>query len=261
MISWCGSFDPKQQWAIAPQAPLSGILTLSQTQQILDYASPRPRGRVRLPAESHIEIQADRDSTTVTESLKGRSTAIAAIGFAIFVLIVLLCVIVSLVQDWYVHPGNGLVEPVFMSIVWLAEATLGVFVLDQTYRRTVLRVRDGELTLIFSALFSRTRQHCWPIEEIGELRVELTQSGPDAASLAELQIRPAHDVCVHLFTDHRELDVQHIAAVIVNALNGEHELPAAREPKISAPDEAVFNLLLKKTRALRQSDQSKHIAE
>jgi hypothetical protein len=232
---------------------------LSEPQRILDYASPRPRGRVRLPAESHIEIQSDRDSTTITESLKGRATAIAAIIFAVFVLIVLLGVISAQTWYWYDHPGAGLFVPVFLSALWLAEAVLGVFVLDQTYRRTVLRVRDGELTVIFSGLFSPTRSHHWPLEDIGELRVELTQFGPEMAPLAELQIRPSTDVSVHLFTDHREMEVQHIQVVLVRALNGEHDVPIAPQPAAAFPDAATFNRLLRTTRTLRDADQAKRI--
>jgi hypothetical protein len=234
---------------------------LPEQQFILDYASPRPRGRVRLPAESRIEIQGDRDSTTIIESLKGKETAIAAIIFAVFVLMVLLVAIVAEWPTMVRQHRDALVLPVTLCVLWIAEATVGVLVLDQTYRTTILRVRDGELALIFRGLFSRTKEHHWPIGEIGELRVETTQSGPGIEPLAELQIRPARDVSVHLFTDHREMEVQHIAGVITRALSGEHNIPFSSQSIIVTPDEATFNRLLSTKRLLREVDRANRIGD
>ena len=119
---------------------------MAQPQLILDYASPAPRGRMRLPVRSEIRITADGDSTTIRETLQGRA-AIAAIVFAVFVLIVLLGAIASQLTDWHKQWQTLPILPAFLAALWLTEATLGVFVLDQTYRKTVIRVCDSELTL------------------------------------------------------------------------------------------------------------------
>ena len=124
---------------------------MSDPELILDYASPRRRGGMRLPVESQIQITYDRDSTTVSESLKGRNSAIVAIIFAVFVLSVLLNSIVSELMLWRSHPAGGPEVSILLSVLWCTEATLGIFVLDRTYRRTVIRVSDGEMKITFSA--------------------------------------------------------------------------------------------------------------
>src|SRR3954453_4831006 len=51
-------------------------------QPILDYASPRPHGKVRLPARSVLEVRSDADSVEVVERLAGKFGAIAAVLFS-----------------------------------------------------------------------------------------------------------------------------------------------------------------------------------
>jgi hypothetical protein len=143
--------------------------------------------------------------------------------------------------------------------LWLAEAAIGVLVLDQTYRKTVLRVGGEEMRLVLRGLFSGERRHAWSIAEIGALRVESTQAIVGAPPLAELQIHPSHDLCVHLFTDHHEDQVKQIANIIAWAMKGEHPLPAASEPAVAVPDEATFNRLLGRTRTLRDSDRARRL--
>src|SRR6186997_1492171 len=64
---------------------------MSEPAPILDYASPRPRAKVRLPARSVLDLQYDRSAgeARVVETLTGKGEAIAALGFAGFVMVVL----------------------------------------------------------------------------------------------------------------------------------------------------------------------------
>jgi hypothetical protein len=226
---------------------------LPKPQLILDYASPRPRSRLRLPVESRIEITSDQDSTTITETLQSRGRAIGAIIFAVFVLIILLGTIVSEVMEWRTHRAQDPTVAVLLSMLWGLEAALGIIVLDQTYRRTVVRVHDGELTLVFSALVSPVRRHCWGVNELGELQIVSTQSGPGVIPLAELQIRPGPDIWIHLFTDHHETEVRQITAVITRALKGEHDLPVATPAVIAGPDGGSVHHLAQTQRTAREA--------
>ena len=232
---------------------------MSEGELILDYASPRPRGKVRLPSKSYLTIEHDRDTTTVTESLRGKTSAVVAMIFAAFVMGVLLLVIVGLLTAYQRNPqDNLLVEAIVLIVLELIEGSVGVVVLDQTYRKTVVRVRDGEMTLIFSALLTRTRWHHWPIDEVGTLNVQSTQSGAGLPTLAELRIQPARDVSVHLFTDHREVDVLHIAALLRAALAGE-TISMPPQAVSTVPDAATFDRLMQTHRTLREIDRSKRI--
>jgi hypothetical protein len=177
---------------------------------------------MRLPVDSRIAITSDRDSTTVTETLKWRQGTIIAIIFAGIVLSVLSTDIVSDLMVWRRHPADGLTSPMVLSAFWLLEAALGVMVLDQICRQTMIRICDSEVTLVLSALVSPTRRYCWPVQQVGELHIVFTQSGPNVTALAELQFCPASDTSIHLFTDHREAEVRQIAGVISRALKGEH---------------------------------------
>ncbi len=230
---------------------------------ILDYASPRPRGKVRLPAESKLDIRGDKESLQIIETLKGRSRALAAITFGVFVLIVIGLACGYSARMAYLRPSRyGLESPIILGTLWLAEAVLAVIVLNQTYRSTIVRVQDSELILQFKGLFSGTRTYRWPVSEIGEIRVEPTQLGAGMAALAELQIRPTYEVSVHLFTDHRMSEVQMLAVSIQSAVRGEFAPPAtvAVLAELAGPDEAVMNRLMERHRQQREADRARRIS-
>jgi hypothetical protein len=146
-----------------------------QPAPILDYASPRPRGKVRLPARSVLHLQRDpaRGETRVIEALEGKAQATAALIFAAFVLIVMIATMYpELAKMFRERAPNPLV--VILGPLWIVEAGLMVAVINNTWRKTVLIARgDAGLSLAFSSLFRRMAYQ-WPAHRIGQIRVVVT---------------------------------------------------------------------------------------
>src|SRR3954454_13649736 len=63
---------------------------------ILDYASPRPQGRVRLPSRSRLDVVRDRHEVTITETLSGKDSALFGVAVAVVTLAVLPAVMYAL---------------------------------------------------------------------------------------------------------------------------------------------------------------------
>lgn len=229
---------------------------------ILDYASPRPRRRLRLPARSVIDVQVDPfgRGVTIVEKLQGIPEAIAGMGFAVFVLIVVGAVAYSsLRHEWLkhhaIHPMGAL-----LGGFWLAELLVLLIVIDRTWRRTTLEARDGRVTLRFKGLFG-TREHRWPFEEIADLDVVATQEAVGVYALAELRFRATDDVPVHLFTDHRAEEIVRIQSILSRVLAGEAP-PATSSGGIDAtpgiamepPDGKTVSRLVDVRKSLRQRE-------
>src|ERR1700733_68631 len=100
---------------------------------ILDYASPRKRVRLRLPAKSRIRCQISTGRLTIIESLDGQGGAIGAIVFAVFMLIYM-GLLIAFVRG---------AAP--MAILWILEAVVLVMVVHQTWRKTLLTVTAEEV--------------------------------------------------------------------------------------------------------------------
>src|SRR3954466_11257351 len=137
---------------------------------ILDYASPRPRRKLRLPAKSVLDVRVDPDGLgiTIVERLAGVPQAVVGIVFAVFVLLVVgFTAFLSLRTQWVKHHG---IDPpgVILAVLWVVELTLLFLVIDRTWRRTILTARDRRLILRFIGPFN-TREHRWPFEEVADL--------------------------------------------------------------------------------------------
>src|SRR3954468_13625770 len=81
---------------------------VTEPSPILDYASPRPRRKLRLPAKSVLDVRVDPDGLgiTIVERLAGIPEAVAGILFAVFVLLVVgLTSFLSLRAQWVKHHG------------------------------------------------------------------------------------------------------------------------------------------------------------
>jgi hypothetical protein len=206
---------------------------MSQPQLVLDYASPRKRGKVRLPARSALEVTQDaRDGRVcVVETLAGRAGAIMAIVFGVFVAVVAGSGAVSETL-WVLrhrHYPIDFLPPIIMTVTALAELVLGVFVIRNTWRQTTLTADRERVTLTFTApLQSRWRRE-WTCEEIGEVALVSTQAEMDAIRLAELRLRP-RGLLINLFTDHRESELKDIADRLNRAIKGEGPPPVDAQP-------------------------------
>jgi hypothetical protein len=185
---------------------------------ILDYASPRARGKLRLPSKSVLEVREDRGGVTVTETLSGRGEAVGAIVFAVITLLMLAGTGMSQLRQLRNFEADGMVV-CFIGAVWLAELTVLLAVINNTWRRTVLTAGADGFALHFLAPFSK-RHYAWPRDRIEDVRVVRTSEASSlhmwggASSLGELLLLPVGERAVALFTDHREGELQGIAQVM-----------------------------------------------
>lgn len=232
----------------------------SDPSPILDYASPRPRRRLRLPAKSVLDVRVDPDGlgVTIVEKLAGVPEAVAGMIFAVFVLVVAgATASINLRIAWVKH---HLIDPfgVMLAVFWALELTLLILVIDRTWRRTILEARDGRLTLRFSGLFG-TREHRWPFDHVGEIAVAPTQEAIGAYALAELRFRATDDVTVHLYTDHRADEVLAIQSLLSRILSHEPAVVAQLAQPAAAiatepPDGKTVSRLVDVRKTMRQRE-------
>jgi hypothetical protein len=194
---------------------------MSDPQLILDYASPRKRRRVRLPARSVLTLNHGvGGSVTVVEQLKGEAPgAVFATAFALFVAWTAGSVTVGQTK-WVLrhrHTTGDFVVLAILAAAVVAELLLAALIIRNTWRRTTLSADADGLTLEFAAPFMRRRRHHWPREDVQDVALSVTQMQADAEGLGEIQIRATGTV-VHLFTDHRVVELEPIERELDRAL-------------------------------------------
>jgi hypothetical protein len=228
---------------------------MSEPQLILDYASPRKRGKVRLPAQSVLEVTQDaRDgSVRIVETLAGRVVAIMAIVFGVFVAAV---AGFGAVREtlWVLHHRHYPIDflpPMIMALAAIAELVLGVFVIRNTWRHTTLTADRDRVTLAFTGPMQSPWRREWTCEEIGEVALVPTQAETDAIRLAELRLRP-RGLLINLFTDHRESELKDIAERLNRAIKGEMPPPvdSQRVQEVHVPDPQTLQRLRGKRQEL-----------
>src|SRR5688500_4694799 len=231
-----------------------------QPQPILDYASPRKRGNVRLPAKSVLTVTHGPDgSVRVVERLEGQvSAAVFASAFGLFVACVAVAGVVHETR-WILRHRHGLLEVMLVGILTfsaLAELVLAGLVVRNTWRRTTLTADTARVTLEFIAPFMRRWYRTWELAEVQGVVLLLTQGGADAVRLAELQVRVPGSI-VHLFTDHRANELETIERKLKRAMTG---APPEVEPlkaqpvlqlEVPPPDPQTFLRLRERREGLR----------
>lgn len=169
---------------------------------ILDYASPRKRSALRLPATSRLAVRADDGRFTVEESLSGQVAALAALLFGAFVLFVITFPVIDGVYDLHRHRiRNDFTQAYIFGVLWLAEAATMVGVLQQTWRRTVLAVEYDEVRLAFLSPLRR-RRYRWSGSDIADVFIVQTAETDRRVPLGEVVLTRAVGGEVRLFTDH-----------------------------------------------------------
>jgi hypothetical protein len=166
---------------------------------ILDYAGPRPRGKpARLPAASILSWRWDRDGRRldVVETLAGKAEALAAIAFAVFVLVVLGAMTISIFGRRY-DPSAA-----FPGTVWLLEFGLMLAVINNTWRRTELWATPEGIGLRFWAPLLPRREHWWSRVQVSDVIVARTTMSRGGESLFELELRGVDAPSAQLFTGH-----------------------------------------------------------
>jgi hypothetical protein len=192
-------------------------------QPILDYASPRPRGKVRLPAQSLLDVRVDVDSVVVIERLTGKFGAIAAVLFSGTTVTLLLSL---LWKEIFRAMWRGNIGPALFGLTLPAAGyVLIALVINNTWRRTILSANADGVRLRFFAPLGGSRRYAWEADQIEAVRVEsndpkaplgidLVRSG----TLAELQVHPTGGAVAHLFTDHEAFRLVPIAEAVMRAI-------------------------------------------
>jgi hypothetical protein len=190
---------------------------------ILDYASPRPRGKLRLPANSDLSMRAIAGGVEILETLKGKASAYGALGFGAFVLWPLSA---TLYETWRLAlRREQFGEWLFCALVicmMLALLVTMILVVNETWRKTIARADAEGLSVHFRALLRR-RDYRWPRQYVGDVRVVATQDSTDAPPLGEIEIHLVDQPLIKLFTDHLRPKLVEIARVMREALGVEPE--------------------------------------
>lgn len=207
---------------------------MSDPSPILDYASPRKRGKVRLPAESTLTYDVGEGEVTIVERLRGLGNAYGAIAFAGAILA---WDAAWLVTELLNRRGNWVPVALVLSFLCALIVSVLVPVILQTWRRTTLHARDGQLTLSFGSLLGEKR-FVWSRDEL-TMRVAVTFMQDQGPTLGELQLHPSGGRDVLLLTDHRIAEVQKIHDLLSDALEGKPvALAHAAPPREINPDHA-----------------------
>jgi hypothetical protein len=164
-------------------------------------------------------MRQDAEGITVIERLAAKGRAVFAIALAGVTLVTLP---VSVLNSLFYHPNhklgiNDLLLPLLLGGLWVVEVVLIVVVVNNTWRKTILRVGPDGIVLSFASPFG-TRKHDWLPSQIADVRAAPMPGGSPGYALAELQIYPGADLTVHLFTDHEERQLTWLAGAISKIL-------------------------------------------
>jgi hypothetical protein len=184
---------------------------LSASSLILDYASPRKRGRLRLPSRSVLDVVRDEPGRVlVIEKLKGKGEAIGAIAFALF----MLAYMGALMWAERKHGAQWVLGP-----FWIIEATLIVLVVHQTWRKTMFEVNVDQVRLRFRSPIWR-QAHAWRASDVIDVASVVTgDSRRSRRPVAELRIRSVDGGELRLFTDHPQGEIDELASAIRDVLD------------------------------------------
>jgi hypothetical protein len=195
---------------------------------LLDYASPRKRLKLRMPAKSILDICHDDGRVSVIERLKGRGEAIGAMCFAGFMLLYMAALMVAERR----HGAAWVLGP-----FWIAEASVFMLVIHQTWRKTLLVVTPESVSLRFTSPLTRSAFE-WPVMHVGDVLAVVTANPGSTRPLAELRLRFTTGGEAQLFTDHPAAEINDLAEAIRNVLEPQTATPppelAARDPTAEA---------------------------
>lgn len=197
---------------------------------IIDYASPRPQGRYRLPSLSRLDVVADRDGLTITEVLEGKASAYAGMAVGVFTLLLLPTMAYLMIAPMFGRARSPdaaevIVVAALYGGLWVADLVVLLMVVNNTWRRTILRARDRTLSLEFIAPFTQ-RRYAWPFDQIVDLYLDRIPDLRFVNPHVELVFRAADGQSVRLFADHREPELEAVVRALYEALAGPAGTPA-----------------------------------
>jgi hypothetical protein len=187
---------------------------------ILDYASPRKRSRFRLASGSLLDCQWEGEALVVRESLAGQEQAKMSIWVTAGMLAISLWLVWS---EWTKTPIGMLIF--VLGVIAVAIGLVPV-VIQQSWRETLLLLRDGTMRLTMGGPLAR-RRFSWRFDQVQAVRLIGTQMQEGAPVLGEIEILADGSPPIRLYTDHSEPLLARIGEEIHRALRGES--PAAGE--------------------------------
>ena len=213
---------------------------------ILDYASPRKRGRLRLPAVSRLAVAFEGDRVTVEESLAGQTgAAAAALVFGLITTAAAASAAVACGYDFRHHHWFHDWQPALVpALLAAAEFGLMVAVVQQTWRRTVLTAEYDDLRLAFLSPLHR-RRYRWTGNDIADVVVVNVANADTGMPLGEVLITRVGGGDVRLFTDHGALCLGGIARAAHDMLRNGHAdplpkaAPSGRSGRLSTASEPL----------------------
>jgi hypothetical protein len=180
---------------------------------VLDYASPHTHGAARLPARSVLTYQRTADGgVIVLETLTGKSGAIGAMVFSGLSLALLMIASIAAGLPWQAMFGPGAFA--------LAGAIVMGMVVNQTWRRTILRGTSAGIELSFLSPLQRARLMQWPADQVHAVMPVYTADErlDDEAARGELNIVISRGPLLRLFTGHAHAEMAWIADCIRMAM-------------------------------------------
>lgn len=189
---------------------------------ILDYSSPRPHGRIRLPSRSRIELLPDADGVIVHEWLAAKGQALIAMGFSAASFVILIFVYVSSELGraqgrFRMDLGSIVFFGVVVVLVTIGGIVVMAMVINNTWQHTFLEARRDSVILRFRAPFGAERFE-WNASEVEAIRLESTTTAADRNHLGEIELHIAARPLVKLFTDHPYRDLETIERALRQAL-------------------------------------------
>jgi hypothetical protein len=186
---------------------------VERPQLVLDYASPRPRVKLRLAANSILRHEmVDDGRCVITEALAGKQSAVLGVAFAAFVLGNIPVQLLNEPTLTLKRSGDVLGFLCFLAIAMVA---LSLRIVHNTWRRTVLSADRRRVEVIFTGPLTPTRRYSAPPASLEKIEVAAMDAD---ARLGELRIAPLDGAELHLFTDHPFADVHRLAQSIAAAL-------------------------------------------
>ena len=178
--------------------------------QIIDYASPVPRSRMRLPARSEFRWEQGPGWLVITQVLAGREGAIGALLLAGLTFVLMTIGVADMIGKW--HRNVGLLG--LLGVLMTAEVVVGLLVIHNTWRKTVLTVTRDELAVETAAPFAARQRVVFRSEQVAAVVVVDSEPVPGAGIVPELEIRLWSIPPVRLFAGHLRQTLLSIASAV-----------------------------------------------
>ena len=144
------------------------------------------------------------------ETLSGQAGAVFALLFAAFTFVPLVFIFTSMGSKW----PRDVPYIVFVGVVALAELGTMIAVIDNTWRRTTLRVTRDHVALKFWSLLQPTKRYHWPGERFRSASVVAMTLTPRLPPMETLELLLWDAPLVRLFTGHPYYELADLARMI-----------------------------------------------